>query len=142
MDQLYTLSRVLKGVWEFAQPVHICLVDPESLDSIPWGILWGVLWDYGVSRPLMQAVHSLYDMLKISTSKSEAMVLSWKKVERLLQVGEEILPQGEEFLDLGVLFTSQGKIEGEIERRIRLASAVRQTLRRFVGVRRELSRKV
>ncbi|TWW67096.1 hypothetical protein D4764_02G0001370 [Takifugu flavidus] len=42
--------------------------------------------------------------MKISTSKSEAMVLNWKKVECLLRVKEEILPQVEEFKYLGVLF--------------------------------------
>ncbi|KAI3377525.1 hypothetical protein L3Q82_008426 [Scortum barcoo] len=27
LDQLYTLRRVLEGLWEFAQPVHMCFVD-------------------------------------------------------------------------------------------------------------------
>ncbi|XP_068613462.1 AN1-type zinc finger protein 3-like [Brachionichthys hirsutus] len=44
--------------------------------------------------------------MRISTSKSEAMVLSRKRVECTLRVGEEILPQVEEFKYLGVLFTS------------------------------------
>ncbi|TWW71157.1 hypothetical protein D4764_17G0006400 [Takifugu flavidus] len=43
--------------------------------------------------------------MKISTSKSEAMVFNRKKVECLLRVKEEILPQVEEFKYLGVLFT-------------------------------------
>ena len=30
LDQLYTLHRVLKGSWEFAQPVHMCFVDLEK----------------------------------------------------------------------------------------------------------------
>uniref|UniRef100_A0AAV2MSF8 Endonuclease/exonuclease/phosphatase domain-containing protein n=1 Tax=Knipowitschia caucasica TaxID=637954 RepID=A0AAV2MSF8_KNICA len=29
LDQLYTLHRILKGSWEFAQPVHMCFVDLE-----------------------------------------------------------------------------------------------------------------
>ncbi|TWW73562.1 hypothetical protein D4764_15G0009560 [Takifugu flavidus] len=45
--------------------------------------------------------------MKISTSKSEAMVLNRKKVECLLRVKEEILPQVEEFKYLGVLFTGR-----------------------------------
>ncbi|TWW71681.1 hypothetical protein D4764_16G0001780 [Takifugu flavidus] len=53
--------------------------------------------------------------MKISTSKSEAMVLNQKKVECLLQVKEEILPQVEEYLR--VLFTSEGSMEQEIDRR-------------------------
>ncbi|TWW71625.1 hypothetical protein D4764_16G0001220 [Takifugu flavidus] len=64
----------------------------------------GVLRVYGVSGPLIRAVHSLYDRcqslvriagtagMRISTSKSEAMVLNRKKVECLLWDKEEILP--------------------------------------------------
>ena len=43
--------------------------------------------------------------MRISTSKSEAMVLNRKRVECTLRVGDEILPQVEEFKYLGVLFT-------------------------------------
>ncbi|TWW68331.1 hypothetical protein D4764_19G0001290 [Takifugu flavidus] len=56
--------------------------------------------------------------MRISTSKSECMVLAWKKVECLLRVGEEVLPQVEEFKYLGILFTSKGRMEREIDRRI------------------------
>ncbi|TWW68301.1 hypothetical protein D4764_19G0000990, partial [Takifugu flavidus] len=183
VDQLYTLSRVFKGAWEFAQPVHMCFVDlqkaPCHSQRIPHRTpLWGILRKYGVSGPLIQAVRSLYDRcqslvpiagndvvllassardlersldrfaaaceaagMKISTSKSEAMVLNRKKVECLLRVKEEILPQVEEFKYLGVLFTSEGRMEQEIGRRILATSAVMWTLHRSVVVKRELSQK-
>ncbi|TWW53707.1 hypothetical protein D4764_0113540, partial [Takifugu flavidus] len=175
VDQLYTLSRVFEGAWEFAQPVHMCFLDLEkAFDRVPRG----VLWEYGVPGPLIWAVRSLYDWcqsmvrisgnnvvmlassahdlqqsldwfaaeceaagMRISTSKSEAMVLSRKKVECLLQVKEEILPQVEEFKYLGVLFTSEGRMEQEIDRWISAASAVMRTLHRSVVVKRELSQK-
>ncbi|XDV31537.1 hypothetical protein PO909_002528 [Leuciscus waleckii] len=79
--------------------------------------------------------------MKISTSKSEAMVLSRKRVVCPLQVGGEFLPQVEEFKYLGVLFTSEGRMEREIDRRIGAASAVMQSLYRSVVVKKELSRK-
>jgi len=56
--------------------------------------------------------------MRVSTSKSEATVLCWKPVDCSLQVGTECLSQAKEFKYLGVLFTSEGKIEEEIDRRI------------------------
>ncbi|KAK0151875.1 putative uncharacterized transposon-derived protein F52C9.6 [Merluccius polli] len=77
--------------------------------------------------------------MKISTSKSESMVHNRKRVECTLRVGDEILPQVEEFKYLGVLFTSEGSME--LDRRIGAASAVMRTLHGSVVVKRELSRK-
>ncbi|TWW79012.1 hypothetical protein D4764_10G0000420 [Takifugu flavidus] len=79
--------------------------------------------------------------MRISTSKSESMVLARKKVECLLRVGEEVLPQVEEFKYLGILFTNEGGMEREIEGRIGAASAVMRALNRSVVVKKELSRK-
>ncbi|KAK0156590.1 Craniofacial development protein 2 [Merluccius polli] len=63
------------------------------------------------------------------------------RVECTLRVGDEILPQVEEFKYLGVLFTSEGRMEREIDRRIGAASAVMRTLHGSVVVKRELSQK-
>ncbi|KAI3364827.1 hypothetical protein L3Q82_001012 [Scortum barcoo] len=52
--------------------------------------------------------------MRISTSKSKAMVLDRKRVACPLRVGGEVLPQVEEFKYLGVLFMSEGKMEREI----------------------------
>ncbi|XP_061762964.1 retrovirus-related Pol polyprotein from type-2 retrotransposable element R2DM isoform X1 [Nerophis ophidion] len=79
--------------------------------------------------------------MRISTSKSESMVLSRKRGECHLRVGEETLPQVEEFKYLGVLFTSGGRVDREIDRRIGAASSVMRTLYRSVVVKKELSRK-
>uniref|UniRef100_A0A3B3QX38 Reverse transcriptase domain-containing protein n=1 Tax=Paramormyrops kingsleyae TaxID=1676925 RepID=A0A3B3QX38_9TELE len=79
--------------------------------------------------------------MKISTSKSETMVLSWKRVECSLQVGEEVLPQVVEFKYLRVLFMSEGRMEREINRQIGAASAVMRVLHRPVMVKKELSQK-
>jgi len=62
--------------------------------------------------------------MRISTSKSENMVLSRKRLECPLWVGNEILPQVEEFKYLGVLFKRERRMEREIDKRIVAASAV------------------
>ncbi|KAK3574904.1 hypothetical protein QTP86_018369, partial [Hemibagrus guttatus] len=70
------------------------------------------------------------------------MVLDQKKVACTLQVGREVLPQVEEFKYLGVLFTSEGRMDREIDRRIGAAAAVMRSMYRSVVVKKELSRKV
>ncbi|KAK3538079.1 hypothetical protein QTP70_028636 [Hemibagrus guttatus] len=73
-------------------------------------------------------------VMRVSTSKSEAMVLDRKKVACTLQVGGEFLPQVEEFKYLGVLFTSEGRMDREIDRRIDAAAAVMQSMYQSVMV--------
>ena len=70
--------------------------------------------------------------MRISTSKSEAMVLSRKSVDCLLRVGNESLPQVKEFKYLRVLFTS----EGMIDRIVGAAGAVLHVLHRTVLMKR------
>ncbi|KAK3545559.1 hypothetical protein QTP70_008111 [Hemibagrus guttatus] len=79
--------------------------------------------------------------MRVSTSKSEAMVLDRKKVACTLQVGGEVLPQVEEFKYLGVLFTSEGRMDREIDRRIGAVAAVMRSMYRSVVVKKELSQK-
>ncbi|KAK3523662.1 hypothetical protein QTP70_006725 [Hemibagrus guttatus] len=79
--------------------------------------------------------------MRVSTSKSEAMVLDRKKVACTLQVGGEVLPQVEEFKYLGVLFMSEGRMDHEIDRQIGAAAAVMWSMYRSVVVKKELSRK-
>ncbi|KAK3575180.1 hypothetical protein QTP86_020916, partial [Hemibagrus guttatus] len=142
--------------------VHMCFVNLEkAFDRVPRGILWEVLWEYGVrglynrSRSLV-CIASCLDLqhalgrfaaeceaagMRVSISKSEAMVLDRKKVACTLQVGGEVLPQVEEFKYLGVLFTSEGRMDREIDRRIGAEAAVMRSMYRSVVVKKELSRK-
>ncbi|KAI3361294.1 hypothetical protein L3Q82_013482 [Scortum barcoo] len=63
----------------------------------------------------------------ICSSKSEAMVLDRKRVACPLRVGGEVLPQVEEFKYLGVLFTSEGKME------VRLTGGLVCSVRSYAG---------
>ncbi|KAK3541270.1 hypothetical protein QTP86_019416 [Hemibagrus guttatus] len=134
----------------------MCFVDLEkAFVRVPRDILWKVLWEYGVRGPLLRAVRSLYNRsrslvriasseceaagMRVSTSKSEAMVLNRKKVACTLQVGGEVLPQVEDFKYLRVLFTSDGRMDREIDRRIGAAAAVMRSVYWSVVVKKELT---
>ncbi|KAK0132165.1 Retrovirus-related Pol polyprotein from type-1 retrotransposable element R2 [Merluccius polli] len=78
--------------------------------------------------------------MRVSTSRSEAMVICRKTVNCSLRVGSKLLPQVKEFKYLGILFSSEGKMEREMDRRIGVASAVMWALYRTVVVKKELSR--
>ncbi|PWA16488.1 hypothetical protein CCH79_00004565, partial [Gambusia affinis] len=79
--------------------------------------------------------------MRISASKSEAMVFSRKRVECLLWVRGGVLPQVKEFNYLRILFTNGGRREREIDMQIGAVSAVKRALCRSVVVKRELSQK-
>ncbi len=209
VDQLFTLTGLWGGAWEFANPVYMCCVDLEkAYDHAPWVVLWGLLREYGVPGLLLRSLYNQSEScvhilgtksstfsvgvglrqgcplspilfvifmdrisrrsrgeesvrfgdlriasllfaddvvllasshcdlqhalgwfaaecevvgMKVSTSKSEAMVLCRKKLDCSLWVGSELLLQAEEFKYLGVLLT---RIESEIDKRIAAASAV------------------
>ncbi len=82
-------------------------------------------------------------MIKLTknTSKSEAMVLSRKWVDRLLEVGNESLPQVKEFKYLGVFFTSEGTNQWENGQRIGAEGAVMCSLYRTLVTKTELRQK-
>ncbi|KAI3357092.1 hypothetical protein L3Q82_015562, partial [Scortum barcoo] len=53
---------VLEGLWEFAQPVHMCFVDLEkAFDRVLVVFCGECSCEYGVRGPLLRAVRSLYD---------------------------------------------------------------------------------
>jgi len=59
---VFTLARILKGSWEFSQPVYMCFVDLEkAFDPVPRG----VLREYGIPDSLLRAIRSLYACSKI-----------------------------------------------------------------------------
>ncbi|KAI3365324.1 hypothetical protein L3Q82_010414, partial [Scortum barcoo] len=66
--------------------------------------------------------------LQILVAAEATLVLDRKRVVCPLRVSAEVLPQVEEFKYLGVLFTSEGKMEREIDRRIGAASAVMRSV--------------
>ncbi|KAK3510880.1 hypothetical protein QTP70_022839, partial [Hemibagrus guttatus] len=146
LDQLYILHRVLEGV---------CPTSPHVFCGLGEGFRPCPLW-HSVGDDVVLLAPSSLDLqhalghfaaeceaagMRVSTSKSEAMVLDWKMVACTLQVGGEVLPQVEEFKYLWVLFTSEGRMDREIDRRIGAAAAVMRSMYRSVVVKKELSRK-
>ncbi|KAK3565094.1 hypothetical protein QTP86_033147, partial [Hemibagrus guttatus] len=112
--------------------------EPEAGDSEPLQASSGLDLQHALGRFAAECEAA---GMRVSTSKSEAMVLDRKKVACTLQVGGEVLPQVEEFKYLGVLFTSEGRMDREIDRRIGAAAAVIRSMYRSVVVKKELSRK-
>ncbi|KAK3518725.1 hypothetical protein QTP70_008916 [Hemibagrus guttatus] len=134
MDRISRHSQGLKGVWFGDHRISslifaddVVLLAPSSLDL-----------QHALGRFAAECEAA---GMRVSTSKSEAMVLDRKKVACTLQVGGEFLPQVEEFKYLGVLFTSEGRMDREIDRRIGAAAAVMRSMYRSVVVKKELSRK-
>lgn len=56
------------------------------------------------------------DAVEMRVGMSKAMVLCKKNMDCFLHIGSELLPQVKEFKYIGVLFTSEGKME--IDRQI------------------------
>jgi hypothetical protein len=77
--------------------------------------------------------------MKVSTKKTEAMVVSRGNARCSVRVNNVSLNKVEEFKYLGTTFTGDGKLDREIDRRICAAAAVRQALYGSVVVKRELS---
>ena len=73
------------------------------------------------------------DGMRVSTSKTEVMVLSRQPENCTLHVDGVQLRQVEEFKYLGILFTSDGRQDREISRRINLAGVVLRELWSVAG---------
>ena len=78
--------------------------------------------------------------MRISTSKTEAMVVSRAPSQCTLHVSGVPLKQVEKFKYLGFTFTSDGKSGTEIDNRIGKASAVMRELYRTIVAKKELSK--
>lgn len=78
---------------------------------------------------------------RISTAKSEPMVLSQKRMDGPLWVGDDSLSQMEELQYLGILLMSGERMEPEIDKWIGSVSAMMQILYWSVVVKRELNQK-
>ncbi|KAK3569195.1 hypothetical protein QTP86_026474, partial [Hemibagrus guttatus] len=134
MDRISRHSQGLEGIWFGDHRISslifaddVVLLAPSSLDL-----------QHALGRFAAECEAA---GMRVSTSKSEAMVLDRKKVACTLQVGGELLPQVEEFKYLGVLFTSEGRMDCEIDRRIGAVAAVMRSTYRSVVVKKELSQK-
>ncbi|KAK3519713.1 hypothetical protein QTP70_002681 [Hemibagrus guttatus] len=135
MDRISRRSQELERVWEFGDHSissllfadDVVLLAASSLDL-----------QHALGRFVAECEAA---GMRVSTSKSEAMVLNRKKVACTLQVGGEFRPQVEEFKYIGVLFTSEGRVDREIDRWIGAAAAVMRSMYRSVVVKKELSRK-
>jgi len=77
--------------------------------------------------------------MRISTQKTEVMVLSRKPEQGDIQLNGVALQRVEKFKYLGVQFSSDGQWDGEIDRRIAAAGAVFHSLYRSIVTKRELS---
>ncbi len=64
--------------------------------------------------------------MRVSTSKSKAMVFCRRTLDCPLRLGDELLPQMREFKYLRVLFTSDGKQERKMDRWLGAVSVVMQ----------------
>ncbi|KAK3507901.1 hypothetical protein QTP70_002530 [Hemibagrus guttatus] len=132
MDRISRRSQGLEGVWFGDHRISsllfaddVVLLAPSSLD------LQHALRHFAVECEAAGR--------RVSTSKSEAMVLDRKKVACTIQVGGEFLPQVEEFKYLGVLFTSEGRMDGEIDRQIGAVAAVMRSMYRSIVVKNTVS---
>jgi len=79
--------------------------------------------------------------MKISTTKNEVLHL-WRNLDQCsLQASGAPLKQVEKFKCLGVVFTSDGRQDEELDTRMGKASAVMRALQYSVVMKRELSKK-
>ncbi len=134
MDRIARRSQGLDGVWFGDHRISYLLFADDVVLLASSGL--------GLQCALGRfAVECDAAGMRINTSKSEAMVLDRKRVAFPLQVGGKFLPQVEEFKYLGVLFTSEGRMECEIDRQIGAVAAAMRMMYRSVVVKKKLSLK-
>ncbi|TWW63827.1 RNA-directed DNA polymerase from mobile element jockey [Takifugu flavidus] len=144
----------------------------NAFDRVPRGVLWGVLREYGVSGPLIRAVRSLYDrcqsLVRIAGNDVVLLASSARDLQRSLDrfaTACEAPPNPRPWFSTGKRwsafsgsrrrscpkwrssrtsgsFTSEGRMEREIDRRISAASAVMRTLHRSVSCKMSFLRRV
>ena len=95
---------------------------------------------------LQRALNSFADAcntagMKISTAKTEVLHLSRNPHQCVLQVNGATLKQVEKFKYLGVAFTSDGRLDEELDTRIGKASAVMRALHNSVVMKRRIVEK-
>ncbi|VDP39228.1 unnamed protein product, partial [Soboliphyme baturini] len=79
--------------------------------------------------------------MRVNASKTKSLVLSCSPARCSLQINGEAVEQVEKFEYLGTVFTSDGKLEEEIDGRVGVASDVLRELARPTVTKAELSLK-
>ena len=117
MDRISRCSHGLEGVWFSSHWISSLLFADDVVLLVPLGQdLQHVLGRFVAACEAAG--------MRISPSKSEAVVVDRKTMACSLRVGGELLPQVEKFKYLRPLFTNEGRVEREIDRRIGAAAAV------------------
>jgi len=123
MDRISRRSRGEEGVWF------------GNIRVAPLPFADDVVLLASSSQGLQRALERFADL-----ANPRPWFITWKGWNALIWVGDESLPQAEEFKCLGILFTSDGRLEKEMDIRTGALPAVITGLLWSVLVKRELRR--